>query len=59
MTELMTKTLFEQSTLQHLLNISIQLGSEKNTDILMENILMAAIDVALSLIHISEPTRPY
>ncbi len=46
MTELMTKTLFEQSTLQHLLNISIQLGSEKNTDILMENILMAAIDVA-------------
>jgi len=45
-TKNMTKTIYEQTTLQHLLNISIQLGSEENTDILMENILIAAIDVA-------------
>ncbi|MEY8253033.1 MAG: HD domain-containing phosphohydrolase [Colwellia sp.] len=42
----MKKSVTEQTTLQHLLNISIQLTSEKNTDALMEKVLVAAIDVA-------------
>jgi HD-GYP domain-containing protein (c-di-GMP phosphodiesterase class II) len=42
----MTKTFFEHIALQHLLNISIQVGNEENTDILMEKILSAAMDVA-------------
>ena len=42
----MTKSPTEDNTLQHLLNISIQLSSEENIDILMEKVLLAAIDVA-------------
>jgi HD-GYP domain-containing protein (c-di-GMP phosphodiesterase class II) len=36
----------EDLTLQHLLNISIQLSSEEDIDALMEKVLVAAIDVA-------------
>ncbi len=42
----MTKLITEDTTLQHLLNISIQLSSEENIDVLMEKVLVAAIDVA-------------
>jgi len=42
----MSKSTTEQITLQHLLNISIQLSSEENIDVLMDTVLTAAIDVA-------------
>ena len=42
----MTKPLPKDLTLQHLLNISIQLSSEEDIDVLMEKVLVAAIDVA-------------
>lgn len=42
----MTALVTEDTTLQHLLNISIQLSSEENIDVLMEKVLVAAIDVA-------------
>lgn len=42
----MTKSATEYITLQHLLDISIQLSSEENTDVLMEKVLLAAMDVA-------------
>jgi HD-GYP domain-containing protein (c-di-GMP phosphodiesterase class II) len=42
----MTKSLNEDTTLQHLLNLSIQLSSEEEIDVLMEKVLVAAIDVA-------------
>jgi len=43
---IMTKPLPKDLTLQHLLNISIQLSSEEDIDVLMEKVLVAAIDVA-------------
>jgi HD-GYP domain-containing protein (c-di-GMP phosphodiesterase class II) len=42
----MIKKYTEQSAFQHLLDISVQLSSEANSDILMEKILLAAIDVS-------------
>ncbi|MDX2369873.1 MAG: HD domain-containing phosphohydrolase [Colwellia sp.] len=42
----MIKLYTEQTAFQHLLDISVQLSSEANSDILMEKILLAAIDVS-------------
>lgn len=42
----MIKTFTEQSAFQHLLDISVQLGSEANSDVLMEKILLATIDIS-------------
>lgn len=42
----MIKLYTEQSAFQHLLDISVQLSSEANSDILMEKVLLAAIDVS-------------
>jgi len=42
----MTKVKIKQSAFQHLLNISIELSKENNADILMEKILMAAVEVS-------------
>ncbi len=36
----------KQAAFEHLLNISIQLSKEKNTDLLMEKILLAAVEVS-------------
>ena len=36
----------KKSAFQHLLDISIQLNSEKNNDVLMEKILLATIDIS-------------
>jgi HD-GYP domain-containing protein (c-di-GMP phosphodiesterase class II) len=42
----MIKKTVQQSAFEHLLNISIQLSKENNTDILMEKILLAAVEVS-------------
>lgn len=36
----------QQAAFEHLLHITIQLSKEKNTDLLMEKILLAAIEVS-------------
>jgi HD-GYP domain-containing protein (c-di-GMP phosphodiesterase class II) len=42
----MTKIHTEKSAFQHLLDISVQLSSEENSDVLMEKVLLAAIDIS-------------
>ncbi|SEL65767.1 GAF domain-containing protein [Colwellia chukchiensis] len=42
----MKKESSQQAAFQHLLDISIQLSKEENTDLLMEKILFAAVEVA-------------
>lgn len=42
----MTKIQNKPSAFQHLLDICVQLNSEENSDILMEKILLAAIDIS-------------
>lgn len=42
----MAKIYTEKSAFQHLLDISVQLSSEKNSDTLMEKVLLAAIDIS-------------
>lgn len=42
----MTDAMIEHITLEHLLNLSIQLGGEENIDLLMEKVLISAIDVS-------------
>lgn len=44
----MTNNSSQQAAFEHLLNISIQLSKEENTDLLMEKILLAAVEVSNS-----------
>lgn len=44
----MTNKSSQQAAFEHLLNISIQLSKEENTDLLMEKILLAAVEVSNS-----------
>ena len=44
----MTNNSSQQAAFEHLLYISIQLSREENTDLLMETILLAAVEVSNS-----------